>query len=74
MLFVSQQNDADVVAAALSNGAKGYVLKANANRELPLAVEAVLPGHRFIGSGVMPHPTWTRKSSTESPAREPGAF
>jgi CheY-like chemotaxis protein len=52
ILFVSQNNDADVVAAALSNGAKGYVLKLNANGELLPAVEAVLRGEHFVGTGV----------------------
>ena len=52
ILFVTQQSDPDVVSAALSNGAKGYVLKANASRELVPAVEAVLKGRRFIGSDV----------------------
>ena len=61
VLFVTQQNDADVVATALSNGARGYVLKVNANQELLLAVETVLTGQRFIGSGVMPHQVETRK-------------
>lgn len=53
VLFVSQQTDADLVAAALSNGAMGYVLKANADRELLPAVEAVLEGRPFVSSGVM---------------------
>ena len=36
VLFVSQNNDADVVKTALSNGAKGYVRKENApNRSSP---------------------------------------
>ena len=52
VLFVSQQTDADVVAAALSNGAKGYILKANAGRELLPAMEAVLEGRHFIGFDV----------------------
>jgi DNA-binding NarL/FixJ family response regulator len=52
ILFVSQNNDADVVAAALSNGAKGYVLKLDANRELLPAVEAVLRGKHFASTGV----------------------
>jgi DNA-binding NarL/FixJ family response regulator len=54
VLFLSQQNDADVVATALSNGAGGYVLKLDANRELLLAVESVLRGQRFISTGVTP--------------------
>ena len=47
ILFVTQENDPDVVATALSNGAKGLVLKVNAHRELLPAVEAVLEGRRF---------------------------
>ncbi len=53
ILFVSQENDADVVAAALSNGAKGYVHKQNASSELPSAVEAVLQGDRFVSEGLI---------------------
>ena len=53
ILFVTQQNDDDVVNAAISIGAKGYVLKPNVNRELLPALEAVLKGWSFIGSDVM---------------------
>jgi DNA-binding NarL/FixJ family response regulator len=51
ILFVSQHNDADVVTAALSNGAMGYVRKENAQRDLLPAVEAVLRGDRFVSKG-----------------------
>ena len=54
VLFLSQENDADVVATALSNGARGYVLKLDANGELLPAVESVLRGRRFISTGVTP--------------------
>jgi len=50
ILFISQNNDTDLVAAALSNGAKGYVLKQNANRELLPAVETVLQGDHFVSA------------------------
>jgi DNA-binding NarL/FixJ family response regulator len=40
-----------VVAAALSNGAKGYILKQNANRELLPAVETVLREDHFVSAG-----------------------
>ena len=53
ILFVSQENDADVVAAALSNGAKGYLRKQNINSELLSAVEAVLQGDRFVSEGLI---------------------
>jgi DNA-binding NarL/FixJ family response regulator len=52
IIFVTQNNDPDVMSSALSNGAHGYVLKAHAKRELVPAVEAVLEGGRFLGSGV----------------------
>jgi DNA-binding NarL/FixJ family response regulator len=52
ILFVSQNSDEDVVGAALNNGAKGYVLKADSSRELLPAVEAVLIGHRFASTGI----------------------
>jgi DNA-binding NarL/FixJ family response regulator len=48
ILFVSQDNETDVVAAALSDGAKGYLPKQNANTELLFAVEAVSRGDRFV--------------------------
>jgi DNA-binding NarL/FixJ family response regulator len=50
-VFVSQENTADVVQAASSNGARGYVLKSNVASELLLALEAVLRGGHFISSG-----------------------
>jgi DNA-binding NarL/FixJ family response regulator len=50
--FLSQNNDADVIEAAISNGAKGYVLKLDAQRELLPAVQAVLRGERFASSGI----------------------
>jgi DNA-binding NarL/FixJ family response regulator len=52
ILFVSQQNDADVVGTAQSNGAKGYLLKLDAGQELLLAVESVLRGQCFTSAGV----------------------
>lgn len=48
ILFVTQNNDMDVVRAALSNGAHGYVLKESAGRDLLPAIEAVLRGERFV--------------------------
>ena len=53
LLFVSQENDAHIVAAALGNGAKGFVRKLDANRELLPAIEAVLQGDRFVSEGLV---------------------
>ena len=52
ILFVTQNSDKDVVRAALSNGAKGYVLKRPAGSDLLPAVEAALGGGRFVSSGL----------------------
>lgn len=51
ILFVSQINDRDVIAAAMNDGAYGYVLKINAGAELVAAIKAVLRGEHFVGSG-----------------------
>ena len=48
ILFVSMNNSADVVAAALSTGAKGYLLKADAGIELAPAIEAVLQNRQYL--------------------------
>jgi DNA-binding NarL/FixJ family response regulator len=52
IIFVTQNSDKDVVRAAQSNGALGYVLKADAASELLAAVAAVLGDHQFLSSGV----------------------
>jgi DNA-binding NarL/FixJ family response regulator len=49
IIFFTQNADADVRLAALSSGARGYVLKANAGQELLSAVETTL--HDSVGSG-----------------------
>jgi len=55
ILFVSQESSADVVHEALALGALGYVVKAYAGTELLPAVEAVLQGRQFFGSGLSGH-------------------
>jgi len=52
IIFVSQNNDKDVVRRALSNGAQGYVLKTDAGSELLAAVAGVLGGDNFVSSGI----------------------
>jgi DNA-binding NarL/FixJ family response regulator len=50
IVFLSQNNDRDIVGAALSTGALGYVHKTNAADELLPAVDAVLRGKQFVSS------------------------
>jgi DNA-binding NarL/FixJ family response regulator len=52
ILFVSQESSPDFIEEALSFGAMGYVIKADAGRELLLAMEAVREGRRFISGEV----------------------
>lgn len=52
ILVVSQNNDAEVAREVLNDGASGYVLKIDANRELLRAVEVVLQGGQFVSTGV----------------------
>lgn len=50
ILFLTQNTDVDVLQAALSNWAQGYVLKVDAGCDLMPAIKAVLRGERFVSS------------------------
>ena len=52
IIFFTSNNDRDVVRAALSAGAQGYVLKTDPARELLTAVQKVLGGEHFFSSGI----------------------
>jgi two-component system nitrate/nitrite response regulator NarL len=52
ILFVSSNTDAEVVRTALSNGAQGYVHKADAGTELLPAIKVVLQGSRYVSRGM----------------------
>jgi DNA-binding NarL/FixJ family response regulator len=52
ILFLTQENDADLARKVLSDGAQGYVLKADAGRELLSAIKAVFRGEKFASSGI----------------------
>ena len=54
ILFLSRHADEDIAQCALSNGAKGYVVKSDAERELFPAMEEVLRGGEFVSRGVKP--------------------
>src|SRR5258705_4088125 len=48
IIFLSLHTSLDVVQAALSTGARGYVCKTDAQSELLLAVDAVFRGKQFV--------------------------
>jgi len=52
IIFLTNNSDEDVVRAALSDGAQGYVLKNDAARELLTAVRKVLGGEHFVSNGI----------------------
>jgi DNA-binding NarL/FixJ family response regulator len=52
IIFVTANSDTDVVDAAFCAGARGYVLKTDAGRELLSAVTQVLAGNDFVSTGI----------------------
>jgi DNA-binding NarL/FixJ family response regulator len=48
IIFVTQESSEDVIEEALSSGAMGYVVKAEAASELLAAVKAVCQGRQFV--------------------------
>jgi DNA-binding NarL/FixJ family response regulator len=52
ILFLSVESDPDVVQEAFRSGAMGYVHKLKIQRELLPALDAILNGEQFVGSGL----------------------
>lgn len=52
IIFLTQEACPEVVEEALRLGAMGYVLKSRAGSELLPAIEGVLAGRQFVGSGL----------------------
>ena len=52
IIFLTANRDKDMVRAALRTGARGYVLKTDAGRELLAAVAGILGGDDFVSSGI----------------------
>ena len=52
ILFLSEHRAGDIAAAAMATGAQGYVVKADAGRELQAAIDAVLHGRQYVSSSV----------------------
>jgi DNA-binding NarL/FixJ family response regulator len=63
ILFLSQQNDFEMVSEALKAGGRGYVLKSDAGDELLPAIAAVLRGDQFLSSGLKGMTTFPETSS-----------
>lgn len=52
ILFLSEHRSWQIVDAAIATGARGYVVKADAGRELLMAMEAVVDGRTFTSRSV----------------------
>jgi|SRR3954471_7705873 two-component system response regulator NreC len=52
ILFLTIHDEPEIVFAALSTGAAGYMLKARVSSELPLAILALKAGERFVSPGL----------------------
>jgi two-component system nitrate/nitrite response regulator NarL len=52
ILFLSQESSAEVVREAFALGAWGYVIKAQAARELSVAIDQVIYGTKFASQGL----------------------
>jgi DNA-binding NarL/FixJ family response regulator len=48
ILFLSQHDSVQAASSALKTGARGFVAKADAARELPVAIRTVLDGKIFL--------------------------
>jgi DNA-binding NarL/FixJ family response regulator len=49
ILFVSEHQASEIAEDALCSGARGYICKSDAGRELSPAMEAIAAGRRFVG-------------------------
>jgi DNA-binding NarL/FixJ family response regulator len=50
IIFLTENNASDIAQAALDLGARGYVVKADAGRELLPAIQAVIEGKQFVSA------------------------
>jgi DNA-binding NarL/FixJ family response regulator len=73
IIFLSQYNSQDVVQAALSTGALGYVCKTDARRALLPAADAVLRGRQFVSSSLEGY-EFTGSSGEKAPHRHEVLF
>jgi len=74
ILFVSQELSVEVVQAAFSAGASGYVAKMDVGSEVTTAVKSILRAERFVGSRFAGY-GFTAASDTRNPsARDKDAF
>jgi DNA-binding NarL/FixJ family response regulator len=67
IIFLTEDSAEDVAEEGLRIGAAGYVIKADAARELLPAMRAVVSGHRFVSARLRGYLFFSAKDTT--PAR-----
>ena len=56
IIFVTQETSADIMKEAIGLGVMGYVVKTKVESELLKAIDLVLEGKQFIGTGLTGNP------------------
>jgi len=77
VLFVSEHQSSDIVHVALSTGARGYITKSDAGRDLLPAMEAIVGGGWFVGArfgGRVFHPGGDTAAASETRRHEVGLY
>lgn len=52
VIFLSQHSERAYIDEAFQVGARAYILKRKASRDLPEAIRAVLDGHSYLSPGI----------------------
>jgi DNA-binding NarL/FixJ family response regulator len=68
IIFLTENRGKDVVRAALSTGARGYVLKTDAGRQFLTAMATVLRGNDFVSSRNQSGQLWRNRGHLDVPA------
>jgi DNA-binding NarL/FixJ family response regulator len=74
ILFVSQELSVEVLQAAFSAGASGYVAKMDVGSEVTTALKSVLRGERFVGSRFAGYGVTAASDARNPSARDKDAF
>jgi DNA-binding NarL/FixJ family response regulator len=53
ILFLTENHDPDIAAEALGMGARGFVVKIDAEKELLAAVQSIMAGKRFVSQRLL---------------------
>jgi DNA-binding NarL/FixJ family response regulator len=69
IIFLTENRSEDIAEEAFRIGAAGYVVKADAARELLTAMRAVVSGHRFISARLGDYVFFSTKDTTQARSR-----